>query len=43
MPHGVLFRGNVEADVRQNIIRYGYIKGIVGLPAKLFYGTGVPA
>ncbi|SMG62438.1 type I restriction-modification system, M subunit [methanotrophic bacterial endosymbiont of Bathymodiolus sp.] len=43
LPHGVLFRGNVEADIRRNIIRQGYIKGIIGLPANLFYGTGIPA
>jgi len=43
LPHGVLFRGNVEAVIRKNIIRRGYIKGIVGLPANLFYGTGIPA
>jgi type I restriction enzyme M protein len=43
LPHGVLFRGNVEADVRRNLIRKGYIKGIIGLPANLFYGTGIPA
>ena len=43
LPHGVLFRGNVEADIRTNIIRKGYIKGIIGLPANLFYGTGIPA
>lgn len=43
LPHGVLFRGNAEAEIRQNIIRRGYIKGIIGLPANLFYGTGIPA
>jgi type I restriction enzyme M protein len=43
LPHGVLFRGNVEADIRRNLIRKGYIKGIIGLPANLFYGTGIPA
>jgi type I restriction enzyme M protein len=42
-PHGVLFRGNAEAGIRTNIIRRGYIKGIIGLPANLFYGTGIPA
>jgi len=36
LPHGVLFRGNAEADIRQNIIKKGYIKGIIGLPANLF-------
>ena len=43
LPHGVLFRGNAEAEIRKNIIRRGFIKGIVGLPANLFYGTGIPA
>ena len=43
LPHGVLFRGNREADIRREIIRRGYIKGIIGLPANLFYGTGIPA
>lgn len=43
LPHGVLYRGNVEAEIRTNIIRRGYIKGIIGLPANLFYGTGIPA
>lgn len=42
-PHGVLFRGNAEADIRRNLIRHGFIKGIIGLPANLFYGTGIPA
>lgn len=43
LPHGVLFRGNTEADIRRNLIRQGVIKGIIGLPANLFYGTGIPA
>ena len=43
LPHGVLFRGNAEADIRTNLIRRGVIKGIIGLPANLFYGTGIPA
>ena len=43
LPHGVLFRGNVEAEIRTNILKKGYIKGIIGLPANLFYGTGIPA
>ncbi len=43
LPHGVLFRGNAEAEIREKIIRKGYIKGIIGLPANLFYGTGIPA
>ena len=43
LPHGVLFRGNKEADIRKNLILRGFIKGIIGLPANLFYGTGIPA
>ena len=43
LPHGVLFRGNREADIRRNLIRRGFIKGIIGLPPNLFYGTGIPA
>ena len=43
LPHGVLFRGNAEAVIRQELVRSGYLKGIIGLPANLFYGTGIPA
>jgi type I restriction enzyme M protein len=43
LPHGVLFRGNAEATIRKNLIRKGYIQGIIGLPPNLFYGTGIPA
>jgi type I restriction enzyme M protein len=43
LPHGVLFRGNAEAVIRKNLILRGYIKAIIGLPANLFYGTGIPA
>lgn len=43
LPHGVLFRGNAEAVIRQNLIERHLIKGIIGLPANLFYGTGIPA
>lgn len=45
LPHGVLFRGNAEAEIRKNLITKNgcYIKGIIGLPANLFYGTGIPA
>ncbi|MCF6147640.1 MAG: type I restriction-modification system subunit M [Candidatus Kuenenia sp.] len=43
MPLGVLFRGNAEADIRRKIIQKGYIKGIIGLPPNLFYGTGIAA
>jgi type I restriction enzyme M protein len=38
-----LFRGNAEAEIRKNLIKKGYIKGIIGLPANLFFGTGIPA
>ena len=43
LPHGVLFRGNREADIRRNLVRRGLIRGIIGLPPNLFYGTGIPA
>ena len=43
LPHGVLFRGNAEATIRESLLRQGYIKGIIGLPPNLFYGTGIPA
>lgn len=43
LPHGVLFRGNAEATIRQQLVRSGYLKAIIGLPANLFYGTGIPA
>ena len=43
LPHGVLFRGNAEGRIRENLVSRGYIKGVIGLPANLFYGTGIPA
>jgi len=43
LPHGVLFRGNAEAWIRRQLVRSGILKGIIGLPANLFYGTGIPA
>lgn len=43
LPHGVLFRGGQEEQIRKNLIKKGYIEGIIGLPANLFYGTGIPA
>ena len=43
LPHGVLFRGNAESTIRKYILKRGYIKGIIGLPANLFFGTGIPA
>ena len=42
-PHGVLFRGGAEAAIRTRIVKQGFVKGIIGLPANLFYGTGIPA
>jgi type I restriction enzyme M protein len=43
LPHGVLFRGGAEGLIRQQLVRSGILKGIIGLPANLFYGTGIPA
>ena len=43
LPHGVLFRGNAEGVIRKQLVRSGILKGIIGLPANLFYGTGIPA
>lgn len=43
LPHGVLFRGNAEATIREGLVRSGILKGIIGLPPNLFYGTGIPA
>ncbi|ORI21866.1 type I restriction-modification system subunit M [Rhodococcus erythropolis] len=43
LPHGVLFRGNAEAAIRAGLLKRGVVKGIIGLPANLFYGTGIPA
>ena len=43
LPLGVLFRGNAEAIIRRQILKKGYIKGIIALPANLFYGTGIAA
>jgi type I restriction enzyme M protein len=43
LPHGVLFRGHAEAAIRTSLIKRGYIKGVIGLPANLFYGTSIPA
>ncbi|OZE80085.1 type I restriction-modification system subunit M [Rhodococcus sp. 15-649-1-2] len=43
LPHGVLFRGNAEATIRTRLLKQGFMKGIIGLPANLFYGTGIPA
>jgi len=43
LPHGVLFRGNAEGELRKYFIDHGFIEGIIGLPTNLFYGTGIPA
>ena len=43
LPHGVLFRGNKEADIRKRLVNKGFIRGVIGLPTNLFYGTGIPA
>ncbi|WP_326547299.1 class I SAM-dependent DNA methyltransferase [Mycolicibacterium sp. ND9-15] len=43
LPHGVLFRGHAEAAIRRELLKRGYIKGVIGLPPNLFYGTGIPA
>jgi len=43
LPHGVLFRGNAEAVIREKLVRSGILKGIIGLPKNLFYGTGIDA
>lgn len=43
LPHGVLFRSGAEAMIRRNLVQSGYLKGIIGLPPNLFYGTGIPA
>ncbi|MBT4704810.1 MAG: type I restriction-modification system subunit M, partial [Flavobacteriales bacterium] len=43
LPHGVLFRGNKEANIRKRLVNKGFIKGVIGLPANLFYGTSILA
>jgi len=43
LPHGVLFRGGAEGSIRTRLIQQGVIQAIIGLPANLFYGTGIPA
>lgn len=42
LPHGVLFRGGEEGNIRKNLIEYNNIDTIIGLPANIFYGTGIP-
>ena len=43
MPHGVLFRGGEEKEARKHFIEQGWLEAVIGLPAGLFYGTGIPA
>jgi type I restriction enzyme M protein len=43
LPHGVLFRGGAEGAIRRKLVQHGYLKGIIGLPPNLFYGTSIPA
>lgn len=43
MPHGVLFRGGAEGDIRQGFIEDDLLEAVIGLPPNLFYGTGIPA
>ncbi|WP_026713465.1 N-6 DNA methylase [Flavobacterium daejeonense] len=43
IPHGVLFRGGSELNIRKHLIHKGYLKGIIGLPSKLYFGTGIPS
>lgn len=42
LPHGVLFRGGEEGEIRKNLIEKNKIDAIIGLPANIFYGTGIP-
>ena len=42
LPHGVLFRGGEEGAIRKNLIERRHIQAIIGLPANIFYGTGIP-
>lgn len=42
LPHGVLFRGGEEGEIRRNLIEHDHIHAIIGLPANIFFGTGIP-
>ena len=42
LPHGVLFRGGEEEKIRTNLIEFNHIDAIIGLPANIFFGTGIP-
>lgn len=43
MPHGILFRGGSEREIRKGILEKDLLEAVIGLPASLFYGTGIPA
>ncbi len=43
LPHGVLFRGNAEYEIRKDLIKSKVIRGIIGMPSNIFFGTGIPA
>jgi type I restriction enzyme M protein len=43
MPHGVLFRGSSEGEIRKGLLREDFFEAVIGLPPNLFYGTGIPA
>lgn len=43
MPHGVLFRGGKEKEIRENMLKADVLEGVISLPPQLFYGTGIPA
>src|SRR2546423_11597975 len=42
-PHGVLFRGGAEGKIREQLIKENLLEAVIGLPANLFFGTGIPA
>jgi type I restriction enzyme M protein len=42
LPHGVLFRGGEEEKIRRNLIEYNHVEAVIGLPANIFFGTGIP-
>jgi len=43
IPHGILFRSGAESNIRKYLIQRGFLKGIIGLPSKLYFGTGIPS
>jgi type I restriction enzyme M protein len=43
MPHGVLFRGSSEGEIRKGLLKEDLVEAVIGLPSNLFYGTGIPA